>query len=146
MAAKGESRQQAYDGTVQALIDEASRPADRQHTIQDSYAWGHDYGPWTEDNTFGGLGFWGVVKHEFGDWLPSPVALWGALKGSIDDLRDLGASPGSTLNPVRGGSTGSGSPGRTPNCIGCITPPGSGLNTRRPRSMPDPSKVDEAPQ
>lgn len=87
------------------------------------------------------------MKHELGDWLPSPGALWGALKGSIDALRDSGSSPASMLNTVPGGSSpGSGSPGRpegTPDCIGCITPPGYSPQLT---PMPDLSKVARVAQ
>ena len=100
MAAQGETAAQAYAGTAQSVSqDEASGDIGAaQHAIQDSYAGGHDYSTWDPADSglgklTGGLSFGGFLKHEFEDWLPSPSALWGALKGSIEEMRDPGASP-----------------------------------------------------
>lgn len=75
MGAAGESTSQAHAGTAQTLSSEEASGdiGGAQHTIQDSYASGHNYSEWAPPNgAFGGLGFWETVKHELGDWLPSP--------------------------------------------------------------------------
>lgn len=104
MGAGQQSTSDAYQDTVQALEKEQARndTAGEQHTVQDPWASGHHYSDWP--GSFAALGPGGTIKHELGDWLPSPWALWGALVRSIRALRDPNAAPDSLLWNPPGGS------------------------------------------
>ena len=149
MGAGLQTSAEAREDTVQALQTEQANGdlAGEQHTVQDPWASGHDYQDWP--GSFGALGLWGTIKHEVGDWLPKPWALWGALTASIRDLRDPNASADSLL---RGGPGGSSPTNSTPSpmpgpggggmhCIGCFLPPGYSPTPPQPTPMPDPSKL-----
>ncbi len=142
MRAKGESRAQAVAGAEQTIMnEEAKGDIASKHTRADRHALGH--GPdneWApQDGGYGGLTHWGVVKHEFGDWLPSPWTLLGAL---IDEMHGSWPSVGggSSHAPPGGGFH----PDWRPQCIGCFVPPG--YSPIRPQPMPDPSQIHRGAQ
>jgi len=81
------------------------------HDVQDSYASGHGYKSWA--NGYGG--FSGLVSHEVGDWLPSPMRVWGAFKATRKALKNKHASPESMMAPLAGGSTDPASGAGTPS-------------------------------
>jgi RHS repeat-associated protein len=97
MGAAGESPEDAYLGTVESINQAQANNNEAQvlHTIQDAYASGHGFKTWP--GSFKALGPSGTLKHEIGDWLPSPGSLWGAFKASRKALKDRKASPESLL-------------------------------------------------
>jgi RHS repeat-associated protein len=104
MGTKGESRSSAYgDAEFAVYAEEAlGDPAAELHTVQDSYALGHGYKPWSN---YHDLGVGGTIEHEIGDWLPSPGRVWGAFRASRRALKNKHASPESVLAPLAGGSS-----------------------------------------
>jgi RHS repeat-associated protein len=134
MAVQGQSPSEAYVAALgEVSTDEATgnRPKE-SHTIDDSFAWGHNYSEWTSEG-YKGLGFWGTLKHEIGDWLPTPWTLGRAIAAEVRSFQDPNADPTTLLNhPPGGAGTGTGTPTPTPppvdrfptpQCIGCFPPP-----------------------
>ena len=99
-----QSPSEAHDDTVRALEKEQANNdrGGEQHTVQDPWASGHNYSDWP--GSFAALGPLGTIKHELGDWLPTPWALWGALSASIRALRDPDAAPETLLRPTPAGA------------------------------------------
>jgi hypothetical protein len=99
MATQNQSPPDAYLATTQEVTGEeaSGNEAAVQHTVQDSYVWGHNYSPWT--GSYADLHLGGTIKHEVGDWLPTPWTLVRALLASISAFQHPHADPATLLNP-----------------------------------------------